>query len=275
MEEMEQPADDRPGPGTGRAERLRESARGAAERGREIGRCAQLDVSWARCRTARLLRESIQRLLLDPILTYYTRRRLAGRERCDGIEPPVVFVANHSSHIDTPIILRALPWRWRHRTAVAAAADYFYRDRRVARLVSLVFNTVPVRRQGGGMEDLAHVDHLLDERWNLLLYPEGTRSREGAVGRLHSGAAVLAGAHGLAIVPIYVTGTREAMPPGQAWPRRRPWRRRHAVRVVFGEPIRPAAGEGGGDRVMDRVQAFFDAQEDLSTASARRPGAAR
>jgi 1-acyl-sn-glycerol-3-phosphate acyltransferase len=275
MEEMEQPRDDGPRAATGRAERLKESARGARARGREIGgRCAQLDVSWARCRTARLVRESIQRFLLDPILTYYTRRRLSGRERCDAIEPPVLFVANHSSHIDTPIILRALPWKWRHRTAVAAAADYFYRDRRVAQLVSLVFNTVPVRRQGGGMEDLAHVDHLLDERWNLLLYPEGTRSREGAVGRLHSGAAVLAGAHGLAIVPIYVTGTREAMPPGQAWPRRRPWRRRHPVRVVFGEPIRPAEGEGG-DGVMDRVQAFFDAQEEVSPASGSRPGAAR
>jgi 1-acyl-sn-glycerol-3-phosphate acyltransferase len=242
------------------AERVKESARGARARGREIGRCAQLDVSWARCRPARLLRESIQRFLLEPALSYYTRRRLSGRERCDGLEPPVVFVANHSSHIDTPIILRALPWRWRHRTVVAAAADYFYRDRRVARLVSLIFNTVPVRRQGGGMDDLAHVDDLLDRRWNLLVFPEGTRSREGEVGRLHSGAAFIAGEHRLAIMPIYVSGTREAMPPGQVWPRRRVWRRRHRIRVVFGHPIRAREGENG-QAVMRRVEAFFSEQE--------------
>lgn len=242
------------------AQRLRETARGARARGREIGRCTQLDVSWARCRSARALRESIQRLVLDPMLAYYTRRRLAGRERFDGIQPPVLFVANHSSHIDTPILLRALPWRWRSRTAVAAAADYFYRDRRVARLVSLIFNTVPVRREGGGLDDLAHVDKLLEDRWNLLLFPEGTRSREGSRGRLHSGAAVIAARHGLGIVPIYVAGTREAMPPGQAWPRRRPWRRRHRVAVVFGDAIRPAEGESSR-AVIQRVADFFAAQE--------------
>jgi 1-acyl-sn-glycerol-3-phosphate acyltransferase len=240
-----------------RADRARDGVREARERGREIGRCAQLDVPWARCRTARLVRESIQRFLLDPTLIYYTRRRRVGSRRFDGLQPPVVFVANHSSHIDTPIILRALPWRWRHRTAVAAAADYFYRDRRVARLVSLIFNTVPVRREGGGTADLDHVDRLLDDRWNLLVFPEGTRSHTG---RLHTGAAVLAAKHHLPIMPIHVSGTREAMPPGQAWPHRRPWQRRHPVRIAFGEPIRPAAPEQR-HQAIDRVQAFFDTQD--------------
>jgi 1-acyl-sn-glycerol-3-phosphate acyltransferase len=238
------------------ADRVRAGVSEARERGREIGRCAQLDVPWARCRVARALRESIQRLILDPALTYYTRRRLSGRERVRRLKPPVVFVANHSSHIDTPIILRALPWTWRHRTAVAAAADYFYRDRRIARLVSLVFNTVPVRRDGGGMSDLAHVERLLDDRWNLLVYPAGTRSADGSAGRLHTGAAVLAAKHDMAIVPIRVTGTREAMPPGQIWPRRRLWRRRHGVGVDFGEPIAPAPVERRHE-VIARLQAFF------------------
>jgi 1-acyl-sn-glycerol-3-phosphate acyltransferase len=269
MGEAHEPVEERRKAAASRAERLTESARGARERARELGRSAQqLDVSWARCRTARGLRESIQRFVLDPILAYYTRRTTAGRDRCDTVDPPVVFVANHASHMDTPVILRALPWKWRHRTAVAAAADYFYRDRRVARLVSLVFNTVPVQRQGGGLEDLAHVDDLLDDRWNLLFYPEGTRSREGPVGRLHSGAAVLAAKHGLAIVPIHVSGTRAAMPPGQVWPRRRLWRRRHRIRVVFGEPIRPLAGESGR-AVMGRVQAFFTTQERVGSAPVR------
>jgi 1-acyl-sn-glycerol-3-phosphate acyltransferase len=235
---------------------------------RQNTRCAQLDIPWARCRTARVLRETIQRFVLEPILAYYTRRRRAGDERFATLQPPVVFVANHRSHIDTPIILRSLPWEWRHRTAVAAAADYFYRDRRIARLVSLVFNTVPVHRQGGGIEDLEHVEQLLDERWNLLVYPSGTRVREGADGRrLRTGAAVLAARHGLAILPIHLSGTRAAMPPGQVWPRRRPWKRRHPVRVVFGEPIRPATPD---DRhaAIDRVQAFFDEQDVAVAASA-------
>ena len=45
---------------------------------------------------------------------------------------PVILVANHVSHLDTPVILAALPRRLRKRTVVAAAADYFYRNRLVA-----------------------------------------------------------------------------------------------------------------------------------------------
>jgi 1-acyl-sn-glycerol-3-phosphate acyltransferase len=223
-----------------------------------LGRCAQLDVPWARCRAARLARETIQRLVLGPILLYYTRRRSEGGERFAGVRPPVIFVANHRSHLDTPIVLRALPWSWRHRTAVAAAADYFYRDRRVARLVSLVFNTVPVQRDGGGSAEMAHVDRLLEGRWNLLVYPEGTRAREGAQGRLRTGAAVLAARHGLPVMPIHVTGTRAAMPPGQSWPRRRRRWRRHPVRVAFGDPIWPA-DPGERQEVTDAVEGFFAA----------------
>ena len=107
----------------------------------------------------------------------YTRRRASGRDRLSGIKSPVILVANHTSHIDTPVILAALPRKLRKRTAVAAAADYFYRNKLVASLVSLIFNTVPMERKGGGLGKQAtdHLDRLLDEGWNLLVYPEGTR----------------------------------------------------------------------------------------------------
>ena len=133
-------------------------------------------------------------------MAWYVRRRIEGREIFDGLKPPVVFVANHSSHMDTPTILRALPRQWRQRTAVAAAADYFYRKRWVAAAVSLLFSTVPISRRGGGMDkgSADHLHRLLSKRWNLLLYPEGTRSRDGSRGKLHSGAAVLAAAHDVA-----------------------------------------------------------------------------
>ena len=250
------------------ADRLKEGATVARERGRQISRCARLDVSWARCRPARVVRETIQRFLLEPLMTYYTRRKVSGRERFDDLNAPLVFVANHSSHLDTPTILRALPWKWRHRTAVAAAADYFYRDRRIASLVSLLFNTVPVQREGGGDGELAHIDKLLDDRWNLLLFPEGTRSRAGRLKRMRSGAAVLAARHDSVIVPIHVTGTRDAMPPGQVWPRRKLWRRRYPVQIAFGDPIRPVDGESARD-VTARVQEFFEQQAEPVDGSPR------
>jgi len=74
------------------------------------------------------------------------------------------------------------------------------------------------------------------------MFPEGTRSRNEEIGKVHSGAAVLAAQHQLSIVPIWVGGTREAMPPGQNWPKRRPgwpFSRRVKVEVRFGSPIPP------------------------------------
>ena len=91
---------------------------------------------------AGLVRENFMRLVLNPVMDYYAARRATGRERLDGVRGPVILVANHASHMDTPVILSALPRRLRKRTVVAAAADYFYRNRFVASAVSLIFNTV-------------------------------------------------------------------------------------------------------------------------------------
>jgi 1-acyl-sn-glycerol-3-phosphate acyltransferase len=232
-------------------------------RGGELARqYSKMDVSWARCGYARALREGLLSFVLGPMTDYYVTRRTVGREVFDDLEHPVIFVANHSSHLDTPTILRAIPRKWRNRTAVAAAADYFYKKRWKANGVALLFNTVPLGRNGGGLSDGAtdHVDRLIDQRWNLLMFPEGTRSRDGSIGKIRSGAAVIAAHHDVDIIPIYVSGTHDAMPPGQNWPKRRPGRffsRRHKVEVRFGTPIRPR-DEQHRREVMDEVRAFWE-----------------
>lgn len=225
------------------------------------GDCAELDVRWARRAPARVVREALLCGFFGPAMVAYVRRRIRGREALDGLTGPVVFVANHSSHMDTPAILRALPGRWRRRTVVAAAADYWYTRRDVATAVSLAFNTVPVRRDGGGLDPgaTAHVDTLIQDGWSLLLFAEGTRSRDGSVGRLRSGAAVLAMRHGIPLVPIHVAGTRDAMPLGEKWMARAPGRRlgrRWPVRVTFGAPIRARSGEQRNE-LMERVRLFL------------------
>lgn len=243
-----------------RKRRFLDAARAAPERGRQLRKAAaQLDLPWARSRLAGVVRENFLRFVLDPLMDYYAARRATGREKLEGVKGPVILVANHASHLDTPVILSALPRRLRKRTVVAAAADYFYRNRLVAAAVSLIFNTVPIERHGGGgtAKDGSHLDKLLDQGWNLLLYPEGTRSRGGMPGPLRRGAAVLAAAHHLTIVPIRVTGTAQAMPPGRLWPKRlrdRPIPKRHRIEVSFGEPI---TGDGDVTELMERVRGFF------------------
>ncbi len=232
-------------------------------KGGELARqYAKMDVSWARCSYAKAARAALLSFGLGPMIDYYVRKRVVGSEVFDTLSHPVVFVANHSSHLDTPTILRAMPRKWRSRTAVAAAADYFYNKRWKANGVALLFNTVPLERKGGGLGNGAtdHVDRLIDEGWNLVMFAEGTRSRDGEIGKVHSGAAVIAAQHGIDIVPIYVSGTHDAMPPGQNWPKRKPGRilsRRHKVEVRFGAPIAPR-DESLRREVMDEVGKFWD-----------------
>jgi 1-acyl-sn-glycerol-3-phosphate acyltransferase len=229
-----------------------------------------LDVPWARTAPARALRGGVLMGLLGPAMDFYTRRTVVGLEHFEGLKAPVVFVANHSSHMDTPAILRALPHAWRRRAVVAAAADYFYSKRRLAYAVSVFFSTIPMARDGRGLDETttAHLDRVMRDGWSLVMFAEGTRSRDGSVGRLRSGAAVLAAQHDLPLVPIHVSGTHEVMPVGRYWMQRRPGRERHPIEIRFGAPIQPRGVEHRAE-VMERVRAFFE-QAGADTTPAER-----
>lgn len=226
-----------------------------------LGDPAELDLPWTRSRAATAVRRGLICGVLGPISDLYTTRTVVGREHLRGLGGPVVFVANHASHLDTPVILRALPQPWRRRTSVAAAADYFYADRRLAALVSLVFGTVPLERSDAEAIDttIALIRRLVDDGRSLLLYAEGTRSRGGEMGRLRPGAALLAVEHGLPIVPIHVSGTQDAMPIGRRWPTRSGGGilgARRPLEVRFGQPIRPGPDDHRRE-VMERVRSFL------------------
>jgi 1-acyl-sn-glycerol-3-phosphate acyltransferase len=210
------------------------------------------DLAWARSAPACVARNAALVGVLGPLMGLYTRRSVTGLGHLDELDGPVLFVANHSSHMDTPAILRALPKRWRDRTAVAAAADYFYSKRALSVAVAALFNTVPVARKGSEADATADLDRLIAGRWSLVIFAEGTRSRDGTVGKLHSGAAVLAAERGLPIVPVYIAGTHESMPVGRAWPKLG----RRDVEIRFGAPIVPSENEHRTD-VMERVRQFY------------------
>jgi len=222
---------------------------------------ASLDERWARTHPARVMREFLICGVFGSIIDSYSRRETVGREHLEQLQGPVLFVANHCSHVDTPALLRSLPARWRRRTAVAAAVDYFYTNRLLASAVSLAFCTFPLDRAGVGASGASHIEHLIKARWNLVVFAEGTRSRNGRVGPMRSGAAALAAQHRVPIIPVHISGTHEAMPPGRPWMVRPTgvgrWAR-HPICVSFGAPIR---SDPHDDRleVMERVRLFMEA----------------
>jgi 1-acyl-sn-glycerol-3-phosphate acyltransferase len=161
-----------------------------------------------------------------------------GTEVLEALRGPAVFAANHASHLDAPLLLCALPPEIRERTAVTAAADYFFGGNLWrAYSTALVFGTVPIERRGGA-PSTTPVD-LLTAGWNLVIFPEGTRSADGLVGRFRFGAAALALTQGVPVVPVGIRGSFAAMPRGRSWPRPG----RPPVTVRFGRALRPVDGE--------------------------------
>lgn len=148
----------------------------------------------------------VRRALWSGVLT------ASGGLRTDGRLPdgPCVLVANHASHADTAALLAALPAG--RRPMVAAAADYWFTGcwRRLAG--RWLAGTFPVRRNGGGSTDLAVATALLASGHDVIVYPEGTRSRDGSVGTFHAGAARLAASAGVPLVPAGIHGTRTLLP---------------------------------------------------------------
>jgi 1-acyl-sn-glycerol-3-phosphate acyltransferase len=160
---------------------------------------------------------------------------LTGSLRVEGAAAlpagPCVVVANHRSHADTAALIAALPAR--RRPAVAAAADYWFRGGARPALCRLLCAAFPVRRGGGGGADLAAAARLLAAGRDVIVFPEGSRSRDGRTAEFHRGAARLAASAGVPLVPVGLSGTGTLLPPRGSGRRRR----RATVIVRIGAPV--------------------------------------
>jgi 1-acyl-sn-glycerol-3-phosphate acyltransferase len=193
---------------------------------------------WARTPLGKAAREVVQRFGLAPVLHFEVDVDVCGREALDVLSPPAIFVLNHSSHLDAAAILTSLPSAWRRKTAVGAASDYFFDVWYRSIATSIAFNAFPIAREGG-LRSARLARRLLADGWSLVLFPEGTRTTDGWVGEFRAGAAWLAIEAEVPVVPVALVGTYQAMPRGRSWPAPG----RPPVRVRFGKPIHPEAGE--------------------------------
>ena len=194
----------------------------------------EFPTDWARTPTGKAVREVLQRYVLKPVVWNETHPRVEGLDRLESLRPPVMFVSNHSSHLDAPLVLCSLPKEWRERTATAAAADYFFDVWWRSASTALVFNAIPIER-AGATRSVSTASRLVREGWSLLVFPEGTRSKDGWLGRFRTGAARLCLEHGIPAVPVAIRGSFAAMPRGRGWPTKG----RLPISVRFGEPIHP------------------------------------
>ena len=196
------------------------------------------DLGWARAEPVRSIRWLIQRALLLPFTEAMVHPQVEGREFVRDLDRPVIFAANHSSHADTSLILHSLTDAARDRTVVAAAADYWFKHPLLGNVVSLFLNTFPFSRTGGAQGQLHSSSNLLKSGWNLVLFPEGSRSPDGRIQEFKPGVGHLARETGTPVVPVHIQGAFQVMPRHQPLPV--PGK----VRVRIGKPMTPEAKEG-------------------------------
>ncbi|RFA23719.1 hypothetical protein B7R25_01680 [Subtercola boreus] len=163
---------------------------------------------------------------------------ITGRPLLKEVKGPFIVVANHSSHLDAPLILGSLPSRLSRYLAAAAAADYFFDVWWRKGLTALFFNAFPVDRSANAKSN-GFTGKLLKAGVPLLVFPEGTRSKDGTIAPFKAGAAALCMKANIPCIPMALVGATQAMPRGRNWP----VPGRPPVRVSFGEPLRAAEGE--------------------------------
>ena len=226
---------------------------------------ADYDTEWARSFRARWTRTVLLESVLRPTTAAIARPKRRGLDRLEDLRSgpgdvqPVIFCANHHSHVDTPLVLTSLPEPWRYQVFVGAAADYFFRTRLTGAAASLLLNAIPIERATVTRRSADLAASLIDEGWSMLIFPEGGRSPDGWGQDFRGGAAYLARRTRAPVVPIHLAGTDRILRKGSKKLRPGP------TTVTFGDPIRAEEGEDTR-RLATRIEAAVAALADEHTS---------
>jgi len=200
----------------------------------------------------------------------YARLKVEGSEHLPA-EGAFLIAANHQSHADTAVVFAALPKEARARFVAGAAQDYFFQGGPQQYFSRVLFNAVPIARdRRGGQDPLRHLSRALREGYAVLMYPEGTRSKDGTLGAFRAGIGrLLSEFPGTPVIPTYIAGTTRVMPKGKIVPRPA------KVTVRFGEPIFPkahprfrATWQSAADEIRDAIVQMGDFPAPAPAAAA-------
>jgi long-chain acyl-CoA synthetase len=203
--------------------------------------------TWNRRWPARVVRRLSLATWIVPLCRLFAWARVDGLEHLQELRGPVVFASNHQSHMDVPVILSALPGRWRAQVAPAMLKEFFTAHFHPADhtwrqwftnslnyyLACFYFNTFPIpQREAGARHTLRYMGELTGRGWSILIFPEGVRSETGTIREFRGGIGMIASRLDVPVVPVRLDGVDRILHP--SWVMARPGR----VRVAFGAPLR-------------------------------------
>lgn len=152
------------------------------------------------------------RLVIRAILRVLgVKTEVRGFRAGDFSRPPVV-ICNHLSNLDGPVLLSVLPVN--PRVLIKAEARKIPLVGWVMQLADFVFvdRSSPQRRQ----EALAEaIEKIREKHYSFLVFPEGTRSKNGAMQDFKKGSFLIAAKAGAPLLPVKISGTRGLLPPGR------------------------------------------------------------
>jgi long-chain acyl-CoA synthetase len=203
--------------------------------------------AWNRSWPARVVRRASLPTWILPLARLFAWIRVEGLEHLRDLETPVIFAANHQSHMDAPVILAALPPALRYRVTTAMAKEFFkphfypeqhgrlewFTNSLNYYLAALFFNAFPLpQREAGARQTLRYIGSVLADGWSMLIFPEGRRSDTGEIDRFRPGIGMIAARLDSPVVPVRIEGLDKVLHP--SWRMARPGR----VRVAFGAPMK-------------------------------------
>jgi long-chain acyl-CoA synthetase len=205
------------------------------------------DTEWSQRFPATWIRSLAFNLFLLPLTRLMAPLRVLGREHLNGLKGPLLFVANHISMVDHGLILSALPRQLRSSLAIAMDGEILrefryppehlgwlrgVRLRLQYALIVTLFNVFPLPHRSGFRRSFAFAGETMDRGYNLLVFPEGTRTTNGEMNPFMKGTGLLVQKLGAPVVPIKIEGLFELKKQG------RHFARRGEITVRFGEPIK-------------------------------------
>ena len=186
-----------------------------------------------------LARGSVERAAIDERARWFGRRVVEVLDvqlEASGAENvpsrAVVYMSNHQSHLDIPMLYATLP---SPTVRMLAKAELFRIPLWGRGLRAAEFIEVDRSNHGRAVQSIEHAARLLRDGVSIYLAPEGTRSMDGRIGKLKKGGFHLALETGASIVPVAISGTIDILPRGA-----RVIRSGQRVRVQIGPPIEVA-----------------------------------
>ncbi|HEU5246397.1 MAG TPA: lysophospholipid acyltransferase family protein [Candidatus Udaeobacter sp.] len=173
-------------------------------------------------RESGLLESLAHHVCFSLIRSYFTiahRLTIVGRERLPA-HGPFVLAANHCSHLDALALGAALTPRHRERAFPIAAGDVFFQTKVTSTFSAIMLNALPMWRKNCGPHALAELRRKLqEEKAIFIIFPEGGRSRSGAMMPFKHGLGMLVAETNVPVVPCGLVGAFEALPPQRNFPR--------------------------------------------------------